>query len=320
MAGWEDLPLELKQPILKHLSRMLTPKSTNNIGCPVGAPLRGGPHPAAQYLSMNKTWKAILEPLVYQHLFITSSSVDGLSRLTPNQRSIVKYVWLRIDVEPNCSSGECRWYHLGRAVPAWNGYTVLDDLHRLFRHLSRWDNKNGDLTLEISIHARDDHRRLAFQNHFHFDSCPFTATGQLEVNRPPLSNCHGWCCGQRVKTYRLDTIGSLFLPFYGMSGSLKLASAPAVTKFIMRRQTRRFLQPPTLCKILDKLPNLASLQLEPWRTYYYEPDTRIYELDTGKLSPVLKNVAARHLLTMLSSLHRPPKEPPRKGSEELGLV
>lgn len=103
-----------------------------------------------------------------------------------------------------------------------------------------------------------------FQNNLNFDSCPFTPPGTLERDRPTRSyGDHGWIDGCRSRAHKYDSIRSLFDTVGTSIHALRQYPAPAVSRFIMRRQTRCNVQSPVMREVLDNLPNLDVLHWEP---------------------------------------------------------
>ncbi|PMB69148.1 hypothetical protein BM221_005734 [Beauveria bassiana] len=305
MAQWKDLPYELQELILDQLFRLSSPTSSNNKGGVVGRPLQRTKPDCIGYLTTCKTWKQILEPRIYQHLFLTSSTLSILRRLNCHQQNFVQYIWLAIELQgydcPDCI--ELDLDHLDDSARRQVDAALVDTtLWQLFYLLRGWSRegfaKAGNLTLEISVFSKSDMEHV-FWNHLHFDSSPFTPAGELEIGRPRLNDRgHGWKNGQLMGPHELHSIQVITQGTSSVYGDLELQPVPAVNKFIIRRQTRRQLPIGTLEAMLEKLPNLNSIVLEPWRSEACFPETGAYPNDTLSSRYILRSLpnTLKHLI------------------------
>lgn len=310
MAQWKDLPYEIQELILDHLFRLSSPTSSNNKGGVVGRPLQRTKPDCIGYLTTCKTWKQILEPRIYQHLFLTSSTLSILRRLNCHQQNFVQYIWLAIELQgydcPDCI--ELDLDHLDDSARRQVDAALVDTtLWQLFYLLRGWSReafaKAGNLTLEISVFSKSDMEHV-FWNHLHFDSSPFTPAGELEIGRPRLNDRgHGWKNGQLMGPHELHSIQVITQGTSSVYGDLELQPVPAVNKFIIRRQTRRQLPIGTLEAMLEKLPNLNSIVLEPWRSEACFPETGAYPNDTRKSDQTYSQCGPTNTRNSIQSIH-----------------
>ncbi|KAK8141426.1 hypothetical protein G3M48_010538 [Beauveria asiatica] len=213
MARWKDLPYEIQELILDHLFRLSSPTSSNNKGGVVGRPFQRTTPDCIRYLTTCKAWKQILEPRIYQHLFLTSSTLSILKRLNCHQQNFVQYIWLAIELQgydcPDCIELDLDNLDDGERRQV-NAALVDTTLWKLFYLLRGWSRegfaKVDNLTLEISVFSKSDMEHV-FWNHLHFDSSPFTPAGELEIGRPRLNDSgHGWQNGELMGPHELHSI------------------------------------------------------------------------------------------------------------------
>lgn len=287
MAQWASLPNEIQIRILGHLFDSSNP--SNDKGGLVGQPLNRR-RACREYLTTCKNWKAILEPLVYRHLFLTQHTLRLLWRLSRRQQALVRHVWLAIKL-PRYRCPECPGARLWDGHPevrTGEGHAVRvnDTVIRLFWVLSSWETErrpaDAKLTLEISVFSESDAEH-AFGNHLHLDSSPFTPPGAVELRRPQLSDIgHGWYCGRRSRQYMLTSIRVLTAFTTSGYALQRLPVVPVVDAFVIRRQTRRQLPGTTLVAMARSLPNITSMLFEPWGTTIDFPTPNTDPGDAGK--------------------------------------
>ncbi|KAJ3493151.1 hypothetical protein NLG97_g4916 [Lecanicillium saksenae] len=272
MAQWASLPWEIQEHILGDLFTSSRPRSINN-GGPVGRPLDKSPV-CLEYLTTCKSWKYILEPLIYERLYLKSSTLCVLQRLSSAHRLLVRYIWLAVELADN-NCARCTGNQLLEDNSDLNSALVQTSLWKLFDLLGKWGDSSPafDLTLELSLFSKSDMDHC-FRNDLHFGTCPLTRYGELEVSRPRLHDkIHGWENGNRRYRLSPETIDQISdsLP-KDLSSDLELQPAPAIQKLIIRRQTRRL------------------IVFEPWRSKYYFPTRRTYLMDPFYCDLILENI------------------------------
>ncbi|KAF0321442.1 oxoglutarate iron-dependent oxygenase [Colletotrichum asianum] len=149
---------------------------------------------------------------------------------------------------------------------------VMKAISKLFSILHQWQ-AGGGLALELSIQSPSD-REHNFKNlYFGGDNengypdidCsgyPSAETPSATIHDPK----HGWIDGVQVHAPREGAILRIFEPTR-LRNTANLPLVPAVTKFVLRRQCRRQIEPKTLGHLLSKLPRLESLIYEPWQQW-----------------------------------------------------
>ncbi|RMJ17310.1 hypothetical protein BHE90_003758 [Fusarium euwallaceae] len=135
---------------------------------------------------------------------------------------------------------------------------------RLFFILTNWKQDGRGMTLELNAYSPSD------SEHW-FKKCYFGAPGEdeLESERHPQDRAiamaihdpsHGWYHGRMVEAPNDDALRRPFEPAT-LKFQEELPSVQAVTKFLLRRQCRRQLDPSTLSYILSKFPQLEEIKL-----------------------------------------------------------
>ncbi|KAF5011736.1 hypothetical protein FDECE_2196 [Fusarium decemcellulare] len=184
------------------------------------------------------------------------------------QRELVKHLWIQIELGPYT----CRICPYEESFSAYreNNLIIRRALFRAFKILSEWPS-SLELTLEISVHCPSDARHW-------FHTCYFGADNEyLEDLENPVEKSqltdgrHGLLRGQQVTAPPPGAMSRLFgLGFpekMKITGRYTLDEVRAVTKFVLRRQTRRMLPAQLVCLMWEKLPRLKSIVFETWRAW-----------------------------------------------------
>lgn len=251
---------------------------------------------------VNSEWRDYFERALFRNLFLTQDTFQCLHIITPRQKKLVRYIWLRIDIHKD-----------GHVVGRDLGINVHAGLHilRFLRILSYWTpgelGTTDGLTVEISFYPSDDTHRW-FRNDLFFDSSPFTADVDPGGRRPLVTNTtYGILNGKRCAPLHVDHVttlfyGPLFLPIDYNEPTMprvydallaRLSSNPAaalptsynpviiprvtdrehvgharvVTRLVLRRQTRRHIDWTLVQPIMSALPELKSVTYEQWREW-----------------------------------------------------
>lgn len=248
MIDWSSLPLELRSIILKLLTQH------NNI---------------APYATVSKEWRSVIEKKNFSRLKLHPSCLDSLERLADRQKGLIKHIWLNIELK-RYSCRVCQrmesvtWYYT-------NNRTMKAAITRLFSILTKWKKDGRGLTLELNAYSPSD------SEHW-FKKCYFGAPGEdeldilesefqvqdgataMDIHDPS----HGWCHGRMVEAPSDDALRRPFEPAT-LEFQEELPSVQAITKFLLRRQCRRQLDPSTLSYILSRFPQLEEVKYEPWQ-------------------------------------------------------
>lgn len=248
---WGSLPPEIRMMIIKALIQ--------DDGCCV-----------VHYATVSREWQTIVEQKIFGRLKLTPSRFASFAKITHRQRTLVKYIWLCIELHVyDCSQikelGNDRWHKanidvIGKAI--WG----------LFGILSTW-GPSESLVLDISVHSPSDPQHYFKQLQFGSDAIPEANNAQGTIISH--NSCHGWVKFQQVilpsEEAIEDAIDSYFWYFQDieMTGDFwrGLPEVTAVTGFLLRRQTRRRWEPETLRAILGRLPRLQEFYYEPWREW-----------------------------------------------------
>ncbi|KAG7048063.1 Oxoglutarate iron-dependent oxygenase, partial [Colletotrichum scovillei] len=150
--------------------------------------------------------------------------------------------------------------------------------------------EGAELTLELSVQSPSD-KEHCFKNLY------FGGVGEDEDLRfdrpghrlPHLDSKHsfhdlqhGWINGRQVDAPNGNAFLRMFQPLY-LTFKEGLPQVKAVTRFVLRRQCRRKIQPKVLGSLLDKLPRLQSLIYEPWQSWDKTAQDFIWDFEYVKL-------------------------------------
>ncbi|KAH7263472.1 hypothetical protein BKA59DRAFT_540890 [Fusarium tricinctum] len=221
----------------------------------------------APYASVSKEWRTVIEKGNFSHLKLNSTCLGFLAQLTEEQTAQIDHIWLNVKLKSytcgECGSDESLTWSL------LNNRTVATSVASLFDILANWNWKEAELdrhlTLELNTYSPSD------SEHW-FKHCYFGAPGEdkfevLAQSGKVHDPHHGWWHGRNT---RPPPNGALRRPFESYSTSFyrdgqELPLVYAVTKFILRRQCRRQLDPWALSYLWSKLPRLKEICYEPWQ-------------------------------------------------------
>ncbi|KAF5008200.1 hypothetical protein FDECE_5533 [Fusarium decemcellulare] len=250
MPDWSSLPPEVRAIIL----RLLTFDNYNYI---------------SPYATVSEEWRYAIEKKNFGHLKLHPACLDSLERLTDQQKGLVKHIWLNIELKRYtcriCQKMETYAWFLA------NDKIIAAAITRLFLILAEWKTGGGDLTLELNAYSPSD------SEHW-FKNCYFGAPDEdeLELLEPESQpQCgttataihdpsHGWWHGRMIEAPGDDALRRPF-ELATLNFQQELPSVPAVTKFLLRRQCRRQLDPSSLSYLWSKLPQLVEIIYEPWQ-------------------------------------------------------
>lgn len=225
----------------------------------------------AHCAAVSKEWQNIIEKQNFGQLKLQLSCLDSLQQLTEHSKGLIKHIWLNIELKRYT----CRCCQRMESV-TWffaNDKIIAAAITRLFVILANWKQDGGDLTLELNAYSPSD------SEHW-FKNCYFGGPDEdedelelLDSEYQPQDDAtaiaihdpsHGWWHGRMMEPPNDDALRRPFEP-----ATLKfqemLPSVPAVTKFLLRRQCRRQLDPLSLSYLWSKLPRLQEIRYEPWQ-------------------------------------------------------
>lgn len=250
MTYWSSLPPEIRAIILKLLTHH------KNI---------------APYATVSREWRHVIEKKNFGHLKLHPSCLDSLERLAEHYKGLIKHVWLNIELKRYtcriCRKMESATWFLA------NDKIIAAAITRLFLILANWKQDGGGLTLELNAYSPSDSKHW-------FKGCYFGALDEdelqfLESESQPQNGAtatataihdpsHGWWHGRMIEAPSDDALRRPFEPSEPKFQE-ELPPVQAVTKFLLRRQCRRQLNPLTLSYLWSKLPRLEEIMYEPWQ-------------------------------------------------------
>lgn len=249
----------------------------------------------ARFAAVSREWQAVIEPQTFKRIRVTPSRIVELDDMTRRNRSRVRYLWLCLELErydcDTCSpDGEDDDVSMFNS--AADDLLIKTSIQSLLLVLSAWD-QSSSLSLDISVYSTSDpehwFKYLTFEPDDDDDEDKASSKqGYSHVSRfnqavPCEANDvrHRWdttddwsaitaqSAVQNVFTRILNDLpGELedeqthYLEWWG-----ELPPVPAITRLLLRQQTRRRWEPEALAKMLARFPRLCELHFEPWREW-----------------------------------------------------
>lgn len=244
MVGWNDMAYELRLKVYEWVLEEY-PRSPGQL---------------TDYSLVSKEWQQFFEKEIYRHITIERRYFRTFHRYLRRQRHLVKYIWLRIELERyECDVCDHR---LLNQAPQNDHLELRRSIIGLFTILHEWDGDGAsDIKLEISVWSRSDFDHT-FREDVYIDS-DFNLI--CELDRPE---------GPCDETFREMDGENMWRRPYGLGLQPNIEHLPrvrAITGLLMRRQTRCVIGVPTLQQIIDGLPKLREIFYEPRRKYYFDP-------------------------------------------------
>ncbi|EHK19190.1 uncharacterized protein TRIVIDRAFT_49485 [Trichoderma virens Gv29-8] len=266
MSRWSRLPEEMRLQVLETLAQ---------------DPLHGT-YDLTNYALVCKSWQSIFERANFRRLVLCQADLDGLAKIPKRCRPYVRHICLRIEMQQYRPwAGPVLVIRPERMEDIATNNDIIElAIGNLFRVLKSWEKElqraqpsYRGITLEMSMHSPSD-PKYVYRG--------VTATG-LEKGLSWESEA-----GHEGAVARVFG-GSIHIRFYENLPQLNL-----VTRFIMKRHTRRRVSSFTLHQILSKLPHLQDLVYEPWQqsldTVQDLVDAGYVNLIKGSLPKGLKHV------------------------------
>ncbi|OGM47451.1 hypothetical protein ABOM_002608 [Aspergillus bombycis] len=265
MVHWYSLTREIRLMILKLLLRQK--------------------HGLASYATVCKEWQTVIEKRIFRRLKLRASCLDDFERMVRRQRSLVKHIWLNIELRTytcrSCQDLEsCSW-------ASSNNRIIRQAISKLFSILNSWDLVGDGLSLELSAQSPSDSEHWFKTSYFGVDCedrkgiVGSRAHGQ-KVTATFHDPKHGWVDGRQLAVPDGHALLRLF-EIIDLRFEKDLPEVHAVTKLVLRRQCRRQFVPRTLWLLLDKLPQLKHLVYEPWRVLDRTVQKLHYDIDYGTM-------------------------------------
>ncbi|KAL7921550.1 hypothetical protein ACQKWADRAFT_321368 [Trichoderma austrokoningii] len=235
----------------------------------------------ARCAAVSREWQAAIEPQTFKRIKVTPSRITELDAMTRRNRSHVKYLWLCVELERY----DCDTCSPEDDVPMFN--SAADDLliqtaiRSLFLVLSSWD-RSSSLTLDISVYSTSDaehwFKYLTFEPDDDEDGVSRIVQAvpcHVDDDDPR----HRWDTDQNSTT-ALTAVQNVFTRILndpldasededmGILGWWRaIPPVPAVTRLLLRQQTRRRWEPEAIAEMLGLFPRLRELHFEPWREW-----------------------------------------------------
>ncbi|KAI1771137.1 hypothetical protein F4818DRAFT_454807 [Hypoxylon cercidicola] len=248
-----QLPPEIKYIILGYLEQDGLPtRNTAN-------------HILLSYASVCRFWHNYFESRIYRHLTLTSSALREFRNHIGHRSRYVERIWLQIELG-TYSCQACAETNVDKSRR--DNDITAGAIRQLFMILGMWTEENAPkkgVELELSIYCPSDSEHT-FPHDLHLGRERFE-----HAPVPAIQHCqqfqHSAVDLGVLKPASLENLFTTLHPrFKG-----QLATLDFVTKFTVRRQTRRALDAKSLARIFRSLPNLESVIYEPWRDLIMQP-------------------------------------------------
>lgn len=103
MAEWTTLSYDTRLIILNMVFARLNAPEEHQ---PVRRPLRRTPGLIPSHALVCRDWFDFFERETYRNIFVTQASLENIRRLTRRQQSLVRYLWVKVDLAtydcPDC--------------------------------------------------------------------------------------------------------------------------------------------------------------------------------------------------------------------------
>ncbi|KAH7245740.1 hypothetical protein BKA59DRAFT_527558 [Fusarium tricinctum] len=241
MPDWSSLPFDIRKGILEYITTL------DHI---------------AQYSTVSEEWRCAVEEKTFRGIRIDTTVVAPspfvvqdlhvLNGLPKRQKGLIRHIWLNIALQRyNCP--DC--YHRESTVQRnSNSMTMRLAISALFVVLAGWEPTKEGLTLEMNAYSPSD------SEHW-FRGWYFGAPGEEETLERGMRYLH---FGKRHPACE-DGLRRPFEVLRVIPSDLPVVRA--VTKFLIRRQCRRQLDPNALLQIWRKLPSMGHIMHESWRPW-----------------------------------------------------
>ncbi len=248
---WTALPAEIRLLILEAIVQQKHPRWASSA-------------------AVCKEWQRVIERENFYQLELHVPCVDDFERITLWRQQLVHHISLDIEL-PRYTCRSCDSFE-SETWQRRNSSIVSKGIWKLFSILSGWTAaaKQKGLALELSAHSPSDSDH--WFKHYRFTSGrggdgEDGAVSGGDVGSGLLDDPkHGWRDARqetpppRMAVLRLFTAINLRFP-------AKLPQVDAVTRFTIRRQLRRRLDPIELQLLFRKLGRLEHMVYEPWRVW-----------------------------------------------------
>lgn len=267
-CSWERLPAEIRLMILESLVRDPGTFRVGNQGVRLKNRL-------APYACVSREWRDVFERENFRQLKLSHMCLVEFGKIVHRQRPFVKRIWVYIQM---CSYGFKRSMEPEESAKTEsNEQNTRKAIWKLFTVLSTWgrdgDCGNRGLTLELSIYSPSDFKHVF--DHYRYDADCESEPVEPSNNDPPadlpastpLLNALLAGINDPLPPTSMEIL-RLFAPSLCLRSYRELPRVYVVNNFLMRRQSRRHLEPAALSRVLMSLPRLESMHYEIWRKFY----------------------------------------------------
>lgn len=321
---WDGIPAEIRLLIFQALT-------DGTSGTPGAGSL-------AALATVSREWQAEIGRHNFARIRLTLPRLRDFGPMTARNRTLVHYIWFCVELEEyercdmcNPSFDTLRTFHAALArrnqrrlgnfselKTNFDGFPITTAFEHLFLVLSSWDRTPADLVLDISVYSPSDSTH-SFQYVTVEPDAPASASTTIEPSQVPHphDHRHSWFSGVQLQTPSEDALFQIFDPVMGRGARDgprvsrwwdRLPSVPAVTKLLLRQQTRRRWMPMPLAHLFSRFPGLEDIHYEPWREW----DTfRQAETDQGACGLLSRHfVFFSQLGSLLANCPHPERAPP----------
>ncbi|KAM0316305.1 hypothetical protein ACHAO8_003326 [Botrytis cinerea] len=261
MISWEGLPLEIRLVVLKELMQD---------GCSL-----------ADFATVSREWQEVIEAHNFSRIKLTSARLADCGQMLHRNRSLVRYIWLCLELqEYDCTESTPPKPEM-LTMSNINGTLITTGILNLFTTLSVWE-PGSSLLLDISVYSPSDSEHwfkyLNFEPDVDFDMFDRNQHTKTSMPARPTVHHHEWIAPTQNSIAPFNAIEKVFErifykePFDEEEQEIQwwqqLPLVPVITGILLRQQTRRRWNPPTLRRMFALLPRLQEVHYEPWREWF----------------------------------------------------
>ena len=260
MISWHCFPAEIRLMVLEVLLED---------GCSL-----------ANAATVSQEWQKIIERHNFSRIKLTSSRLADLGSMVHRNRSLVRYIWLCLELQEydcaGCAPPDPESWGLSKA----DNTLITTAFQDLFSTLSVWE-PDGSLLLDVSVYSPSDSEHwfkyLTFEPDVTSDMSGWDQHAEQSMLVKVSDHHHGWIAGRQHSIPTFVAVNKVFDEIMG-EGPFddeeqeaqwwqQLPLVPAVTGVLLRQQTRRRWKPAALRHMFARLPGLQEIHYEPWREW-----------------------------------------------------
>ncbi|KAL6889777.1 hypothetical protein HDV57DRAFT_508059 [Trichoderma longibrachiatum] len=238
---------------------------------------------------------SFIEPQTFRRIKVTPPRIAQLNDMTRRNRSHVRYLWLCVELKRyDCHS--CSFASDIEEIPmfidAADDLPIKTAIQALFSVLSTWDSSSS-LTLDMSVYSTSDREHWFKYLTFEPDDDEDDGSSSHGYSHAPRFNQavsrengdaqHHWDTTVNGVFKAQDAVLTVFTRILDswpdesddeetetddLEWWRELPLVPAITRLLLRQQTRRRWVPEALRELLARFPRLCELHFEPWREWH----------------------------------------------------